>query len=68
MTDNEKIVQIPAEFDNVIDNIFRFFCGMNLHKGKKMNLQHMTQHSSKILEDVNFWCPVVLFHLKKLFL
>ena len=33
---NDKIIQTPAEFYNVIDNIFKFVCGMNSHKGKKI--------------------------------
>ena len=34
MIDNDKIGQTPAEFDNVIENIFKVFCGMNFHKEK----------------------------------
>ena len=34
MIANDKIGQTPAAFDNVIDNIFKFVCGMNVHKGK----------------------------------
>ena len=32
---NDKIGQTPANFDNVIDNILKVFCGINVHKGKK---------------------------------
>ena len=32
---NDKIGQTPSKFDNVNDNIFKCFCGMNVHKGKK---------------------------------
>ena len=35
---NEDIGQTPAEFDNVIDNIFKVVCGMNVHKGNKFLL------------------------------
>ena len=35
MIANGKIGQTPARFDNVIDNIFKVVCGMNVHKGKK---------------------------------
>ena len=35
MIANEKIGQTPDEFDNVIDNIFITFFGMNVYKGKK---------------------------------
>ena len=31
----DKIVQIPAKFDNMIDNIFKLVYGMNVHNGKK---------------------------------
>ena len=67
MAANEKIGQTPAEFDNVIDNIFKVFCSMNVHKGN-LFLQHTTQHNSNLLEDVHFWCTLVLFHVAKLFL
>ena len=68
MTDNEKNGQSPAKFNNTIDNIFKVFCGMNVHKGEKIFLKHMTQHKYNLLEDVHLWCPLVLFHVKKLFL
>ena len=32
---NDKIGQSPAEFDNVINNIFKVFCGWNLQKENK---------------------------------
>ena len=32
MISNNKIGQTHAKFDNVIDNIFKFFCGMNFYK------------------------------------
>ena len=35
MISNKKIGQTPAEFDNVIDNIFKDVCSMNFNKGKK---------------------------------
>ena len=35
MIANDKIGQTPAEFDNVIDNIFKVVFGRNGHKGKK---------------------------------
>ena len=38
MIANEKIGQTSAEFDNVIENIFKFVCGMNVHKGNKFLL------------------------------
>ena len=38
MIPNEKIGQNPAKFDNVIDNIFKFVCGINVHKGNKFLL------------------------------
>ena len=34
MIANDKIGQTPSKFDNVIDNIFKCFCSMNVHKGK----------------------------------
>ena len=34
MISNDKIVQTPAEFDNVMDNIFKVVCGINVHKEK----------------------------------
>ena len=34
MIANDKIGQTPAKFDNVIDNTFKVFCGMNVHEGK----------------------------------
>ena len=33
--DNDKIGQSPAKFDNLIDNLFKVVCGMNVHKGSK---------------------------------
>ena len=38
MIANDKIGQTPTKFDNVIDNIFKLFCGMNVHKGGKFLL------------------------------
>ena len=67
MVANDKFIQTPAKFDNVIDNIFKGVCGMNVQKRKKI-LQCMTQHNSNPLEDVHLWCPVVLFHVTKIFL
>ena len=34
MIANNKIVQNPAKFDNVIDKIFKVFCGINVQKVK----------------------------------
>ena len=68
MVSNDKICQTPAKFDIEIDNIFKVVCGMNVHKGKKLFMQHMTQHNSNLLEDVHLWCPLVLFHVTKSFL
>ena len=65
---NDKIGQTPEEFDHVIDNIFKVVCGMNVHKGKYILLQHTNQHNSNLFEDIRLWCPLVLFHVKKLFL
>ena len=39
MIANDEFVQTPAEFDNAIDNIFKFVCGMNIHKGDKFILE-----------------------------
>ena len=36
MIANDKIGQSPAKFPNVIDNIFKIVCGMNVHRGKKL--------------------------------
>ena len=44
MIDNDKIGQTPAEFDNVIENIFKVFCGMNFHK-EKIFLQNTSQQN-----------------------
>ena len=68
MIANDKIGQTPAKFDNVIDNVFKVVCGMNVHKGKKIYLQHTTQLRSNQVEDVHFWCPLVLFHVTILYL
>ena len=35
MIANDEIGQTPSKFDNVIDNIFKVVCGMNVHKGEK---------------------------------
>ena len=59
MIANDKICQIPARFDNVIENIFKIVCGMNFHKGNKFFLQHTTQQKSNLLDDVNLWYPLV---------
>ena len=32
---NDQIGQTPAKFDNLIENIFKVVCGINVHKGKK---------------------------------
>ena len=32
---NDKIGQSPAEFDNLIDNIFKVVCGRNVQKENK---------------------------------
>ena len=39
MIANDKIGQAPANFDNVIDNIFEVVCGINFHKGKTIILE-----------------------------
>ena len=39
MISNDKIGQTPAKFDNVIDNIFKVVCGMNVHKEEKNLLE-----------------------------
>ena len=39
MISNDKIGQTPAEFDNVIENIFKSFFGMNVNKGNKFLLE-----------------------------
>ena len=38
MISNDKIGQTPAEFDNVIDNVFKVVCGLNFQKGNKFLL------------------------------
>ena len=68
MVSNEKIGQTPSEFDNVIDNIFKVGCGMNVQKVKKVLLKHMIQRNSNLLEDVHLWCPLALFHVTTSFL
>ena len=35
MIANDKIGQTPSEFDNVIDNIFKVVCCINVHRRKK---------------------------------
>ena len=35
---NDKIGQTPAEFDDVIDNIFKVVCGIHVQKGNKFLL------------------------------
>ena len=39
MISNDKIGQTPAKFDNVIDNIFKVVCGMNVQKEEKNLLE-----------------------------
>ena len=39
MIANDKIGQTLAKFDNMIDNIFKVFCGINVHKGEKNILE-----------------------------
>ena len=34
MIDYDEIGQTTAKFDNMIDNIFKVVCGMNVHKVK----------------------------------
>ena len=68
MIANGKIGQNPAKFDNAIDNIFKVVCGMNVHKRNKFFMQHTNQHNSNQFEDIHLWCPLVLFHVTKLFL
>ena len=34
MIANDKVGQTLSEFDNIIENIFKLVCGMNVHKGK----------------------------------
>ena len=53
MIANDKIGQTPAEFYNVIDNIFKFF-GMNFHKVNKIFFQHTNQHNFNLLWDIHF--------------
>ena len=43
MIANDEIGQTPAKFDNLIDNIFKFVCGMNVHKGNKFLLETYDQ-------------------------
>ena len=69
MVDNDKIGQTPAKFDNVIDKFFKVVWSINFHKRNKFLLAiYMTQHISNRLWDVHLWCPLVLFHVTKLFL
>ena len=51
MVYNDKIGQIPAKFGNLIDNIFKVFCGINFYKGKKFLLAtyDLTQRLGKVL-------------------
>ena len=35
MIANDKIGQTTTKFDNLIENIFKVVCGMNVHKVKK---------------------------------
>ena len=68
MIANEKIGQTLAKFDNFIDNNFDFFSVWMSTKETNFFLEHKTQHNSNLLEEVHFWCPLVLFHVTKLFL
>ena len=47
MIANDKNGQIPAKFDNEIDNIFKVVCGMNVTKGKKIFLAAYDQTKPK---------------------
>ena len=38
MIANDKVDKTPAKFDNVIDNIFKVFCVMNVYKGNNFLL------------------------------
>ena len=42
---NDKIGQTPAEFDNVIDNIFKVFAVWIFTNKKYFSLQQMNQHN-----------------------
>ena len=68
MIPNNKIGQNPAEFDNVIANIFKLVCDMDVHKGIFLLLVTYDPHNPNLLEYGHFWCPLVLFHATKLFL
>ena len=68
MIANYEIGQTPARFDNVIGDILKVVCGINIHKGKKIYLQHTIQHSSNILYYIHFWSSLELFHVTKSFL
>ena len=49
MITNDEIGQSSAEFDNVVDNIVKVVCGINVHKAKNLHLQHMIQLSLNLL-------------------
>ena len=46
MISNDKIGQIPAKFDIVIDNIFKVVCGINVHKGKNISYCNMRPNTN----------------------
>ena len=68
MLADDKIGRTTAEFGNVICNILKVVCVMNVHKRKKILLATYDPQNSNLLDDVHFWCPRVLFHVAKLFL
>ena len=64
---NYKIGQTTVKFENIIEIIFKIVCGINVYKLKQIFLQHTTQHNCNLIEDIHFWCPLVLFNVTKLF-
>ena len=58
---NDQIGQAPAKFDNMVDNIFKVVCSMNVHKEK--NLLATYDPTKSIYGD-----PFCYYMLQKTFL
>ena len=46
MISNDKIGQIPAKFDIVIENKFKVVCGINVHKVKNISYCNMRSNTT----------------------
>ena len=60
MIANDKSGQTPAKFDNLIDNIFKYFCSMNVHKGEENILTTYEPTQLKTIRGRPFLVPPCL--------